>query len=457
MTMADDRSTTSDAHAAPEDPSAPGEETGSQWTLEIGRERPSAPWWVEAASLCQPAVRVLEEGQTIVVGSGPSAELRIADRSVSATHCALAVEAGRLLVRDLGSKNGVFVGGARVERADVGPGASFVVGRVVLTCRPGSLRTSGEELVAAPLPGFAGSSLAVRRVTHEVRRVANVKGPVLFRGETGTGKDVLARAMHAVGPRRGAPFVPLNVATLPRELADAELFGHERGAYTGAHGAREGAFAQAHGGTLFLDEIAELAPDLQVKLLRVLEDGEVRPIGGRAHRKVNVRIVSATWAPLHQRVAEGLFRQDLYQRLAVFVIDVPPLRERRSDLPILAERFLREIAPEVGPRELSSGALAKLAAYGWPGNVRELRNVLYRAAISAAGPMLGTQEVAESLDLAVAPSRVQVSSEQARAVVESHGGNVSAAARHLGIARSTLRDLLEGGRAARPSAGAAPV
>jgi hypothetical protein len=423
------------------------DETASQWTLELGRERPTAPWWVEGASLCQPAIRVLEEGGSLTIGSGPMAELRVIDRSVSAVHCALVVEKGRLVVRDLASRNGVYVGGAKVDQAELGAGSSFVLGRVVLTCRPGGARAADEDLVVAPLPGFLGSSLAVRRVTQEVRRVANVKGPVLFRGETGTGKDVLARAMHAVGPRRGGPFVPLNVATLPRELADAELFGHERGAYTGAHGAREGAFAQAHGGTLFLDEIAELSPDLQVKLLRVLEDGEVRPLGGRVRRKVDVRVLSATWAPLHQRVAEGRFRQDLYQRLAVFVIDVPPLRERRSDLPALVEQFLREIAPEVGVRELTAGALGKLAAYGWPGNVRELRNVLYRAAIAARGPALGTKEIAESLEISAAPQRITVSVEQARAVVASHGGNVSAAARHLGVARSTFRGLLDGTRA----------
>jgi hypothetical protein len=428
------------------EPAAVGDDTASQWTLELGRDRPAAPWWVEGASLSQPAVKVIGEGEGIVIGSGPGAHLRIVDRSVSATHCALAVEDGHLVVRDLGSKNGVFVGGARIERADLGAGASFVIGRVVLTCRPGGARVPGEDLAVVPLPGFAGTSLAARRVTHETRRVANVKGPVLLRGETGTGKDVLARALHAVGPRRHAPFVPLNVGTLPRELADAELFGHERGAYTGAHGAREGAFAQAHGGTLFLDEIAELTADLQVKLLRVLEDGEVRPIGGRLRRKVDVRVISATWAPLHQRVAEGRFRQDLYQRLAVFVIDVPALRERRSDLPVLADHFLRELRPEVGERELTAGALAKLAAYAWPGNVRELRNVLYRAALAGQGKMLGTKEIAESLELAAAPQRISVSLEQARAVVESHGGNVSAAARHLGVARSTFRGLLEGQR-----------
>ena len=156
-----------------------------------------------------------------------------------------------------------------------------------------------------------------------------------------------------------------------------------------------------------------------------------------------MRVVSATWAPLERRVAEGHFRQDLYQRLAVFVVDVPPLRERRTDLPLLASRFLRDIAEEVGPRELSSSALAKLAGYGWPGNVRELRNVLYRAAIATGGSLIGGAEIAESLEVASAPQRLLVSSEQARAVVASQGGNVSAAARQLGVARSTFRDLLE--------------
>src|SRR5258707_1349308 len=229
----------------------------------------------------------------------------------------------------------------------------FVLGRVVMGCTE-SAREIPTEGGGPPLPGIVGSSLAMRRVAREVHRLASLKGPVLLRGETGSGKDVLARAMHALGTRRSRPFIPLNVGTLPRELADAELFGHERGAYTGAHGSREGAFVRANGGTLFLDEIAELPLDLQVKLLRVLEDGEVRPLGGRA-RRTDVRVISATSAPLHQRVAERTFRQDLYQRLAVFVIDVPPLRERRTDLPILAARFLEDIATDIGPRELSSG------------------------------------------------------------------------------------------------------
>jgi DNA-binding NtrC family response regulator len=408
-------------------------------TLEMACDTPSASWNVEGSAASTPTVRTVAEGETIVIGSGAEANVRVFDQAVSARHCALTVQGGELRIRDLGSKNGIFVGGARVENARLGPGSSFVLGRVVVSCAPG--HRSSVEGDVAPLPGVVGGSLAMRRVAREVRRLADLKGPVLLRGETGSGKDVLARAIHGIGLRRARPFIPLNVGTLPRELADAELFGHERGAYTGAHGSREGAFVQAHGGTLFLDEIAELSLDLQVKLLRVLEDGEVRPIGGRA-RRVDVRVVSATWAPLHRRVAEGLFRQDLYQRLAVFVVDVPPLRDRRADIPALAARFLDGFATEVGPRELTSGALAKLASYGWPGNVRELRNVLYRAAASS-GSRIGGGDIASSLEISSTPDRVPLSPEQARAAVATHGGNVTAAARQLGVARSTFRDLLE--------------
>jgi DNA-binding NtrC family response regulator len=414
----------------------------SDLTVELAPEGGARAWWIEGGWTCEPPARRVAEGEVVILGSGPGADLRLSDPSVSSRHCSIGIESGHPVVRDLGSKNGVFVGAAKVESARLHAGSSFVIGRAVV-----AIRTGGGDLAALPvdaieLPGVVGQSIAMQRIACEVKRLAMVKGPVLLRGETGAGKDVLARALHAMGPRRGRPFVPLNVGTLPRDLADAELFGHERGAFTGAHATRAGAFEQAHGGTLFLDEIGELAPDLQVKLLRVLEDGEVRPLGARASRRVDVRVLSATWAPLHRRVGEGLFRQDLFQRLSVFVIDVPPLRERRSDLPRLSQRFLSDLEPEVGHRELSPGALAKLAAYGWPGNVRELRNVLYRAALSTETSRIGTKEIAESLEKAVAPHRVMLTADQARDALDRHAGNVSAAARQLGLARSTFRDLL---------------
>jgi DNA-binding NtrC family response regulator len=419
-----------------------GDALAADPTVELTAEHGARAWFVEAGATSEPALRRLLSGERIVIGSGVGSDMRILDRAVSGRHCAVGVEDGHPVVRDLGSKNGVFVGGARVETARLHAGSSFVVGRAVVAVSAGLGGTDATPPAVVEVPGVVGRSSAMQEVLREVRRLAAVKGPVLLRGETGTGKDVLARALHSLGPRRGRPFVPLNVGTLPRELADAELFGHERGAFTGAHAHRAGAFEQAHGGTLLLDEIAELVPELQVKLLRVLEDGEIRPLGGRAAQRVDVRVVSATWAPLHRRVAEGRFRQDLFQRLSVFVIDVPPLRERRCDLPLLCQRFLRDLEPEVGHREVSAGALAKLAAYGWPGNIRELRNVLYRAALSAESSRISTQHVAASLDKAVAPQRVRVSVEQAREILERHAGNVSAAARQLGLARSTFRDLM---------------
>jgi hypothetical protein len=417
-------------------------------TMELDCESYGGPWLVETGPAAEPASRTVEPGETIVVGASGPVDIRVFDRAVSGKHCSLELRDGRMLVRDLGSKNGVYVGGARLERAALASGSSCAIGKAILSCRasPGTWGRLNEP-TGLPLPGIVGTSAAMRHVAREARRVADVKGAVHLTGETGTGKDVIVRAIHAIGPRRTRPFVPLNVGTLPRELADAELFGYERGAFTGAHVARDGAFVDAHGGTLFLDEIAELPLDLQVKLLRVLEDGEVRPLGAKARRKVDVRIASATWAPLHCRVAEGTFRQDLYQRLAVFVVDVPPLRDRRSDIPALVSCFLNELSPEVGEKAPSTAALSKLGAYGWPGNVRELRNVVYRAAVRAPGYVIRASDISESLSVARTPGKVVVSRSDARALVEGHAGNVSAAARQLGVARSTLRGWIGSNRA----------
>ncbi len=421
-----------------------GDTRGGDETLELRQAATAGPWWIEVGAACGPVGLLLREGERVVFGSGRAADLRVADRTVSGRHCGVRVERGRAVVEDLGSTNGVVVGGARVERAILEPGASFVAGRAVVTCGPAPALLGASEPTVEPLPGVIGSSTAMQEVARQVRRIAAVRGPVLLRGETGAGKDVLARAIHAIGPRHARAYVPLNVGTLPRELADAELFGHERGAFTGAHIARDGAFTEAHGGTLFLDEVAELTPDLQVKLLRVLEDGEVRAVGARLRRKVDVRVVSATWASLDERVGAGSFRADLYQRLAVFLVDVPPLRDRRSDIPALAEHVLRGLRDEVGAKELTPGAVGKLAAYGWPGNVRELRNVLYRAALRASAVSICTDDVARSLHPVACATRAQVSSDHARELLERHEGNASAAARALGVPRSTFRDWLSG-------------
>jgi DNA-binding NtrC family response regulator len=413
--------------------------------LEVTIPVASGVWIIEAGARASPPSRLVEEGTAAVVGADESCGIRLFDRTVSHRHCRVAAQGGLLVVDDLGSRNGTFVGGARVQRAELLPGANMVVGRVVIACRNAPGVTARDLEIEPPsLPGVIGTSGVMRDLAREVGRLSTVRAPVLLQGETGSGKDVIARALHAMGPRKRRPFVALNVGTLPRELADTELFGHERGAFTGAHVAREGAFVEADGGTLFLDEVADLTPDLQVKLLRVLEDGEVRPVGGRARRRVDVRVVSACWAPLERRVAEGSFRQDLYQRLAVCVVEVPPLRDRGSDLPELARHLLESIRDEIGPCDIAPAALAKLAAHSFPGNVRELKNVLYRAALRCADGLIGPDDLAPCLayPTSAATHSIALTREQARALVATLGGNVSAAARQARVARSTFRDWM---------------
>src|SRR4051812_22102194 len=238
----------------------------------------------------------------------------------------------------------------------------------------------GEERRTA-LSAIIGDDPALRAALARAALVAPTTTPVLVTGESGTGKELLARALHELGPNPGGPFVAVNCGALPRELAESELFGHERGAFTGAAARRAGGFEEASGGTLVLDEIGELPLELQPKLLRVLETGRLRRVGGSGETAVRVRVVAMTLRDLEGEVARRAFREDLYYRLAGFHLALPPLRERRDDVPMLAQHFLREIEAEVGPRRLEPCALAALRAARWVGNVRELRNVIRRAAI----------------------------------------------------------------------------
>jgi DNA-binding NtrC family response regulator len=231
------------------------------------------------------------------------------------------------------------------------------------------------------LQAIVGADPGLRNVLARARLVGPTRTPVLVTGESGTGKELLARALHELGPEPGGPFVTVNCGALPRELAESELFGHERGAFTGAAGRRAGWFEEASGGTLVLDEIGELPAELQPKLLRALETGRIRRVGGQGEAAVRVRVVAMTLRDLRQEAQRGGFRLDLYHRLAGFELALPPLRRRRGDIAALAHRFLDELAPELGPRTIDAGALARLEQHEWPGNVRELRNVIRRAAI----------------------------------------------------------------------------
>jgi transcriptional regulator with GAF, ATPase, and Fis domain len=274
-----------------------------------------------------------------------------------------------------------------------------------------------------------------------VERVAGLPWPVLVTGETGVGKEGIARALHESSSRAHRPFVAVDAGALPESLVTSELFGHDRGAFTGAICTHHGVFESANGGTLFLDEVGELSLATQAKLLRVVETSEVRRVGSSMSRRVDVRVICATNRDLREMVAAGTFRADLYHRLVCVVLDVPPLRDRPEDLVELTELFIERISADLGRTRLSDGARIRLAAHDWPGNVRELRNVLCAAAAVSTGS-LGAPDI----DAAIA--RVSSSSPRAFTPVsythalEVSGGNIAAAAKALGLPRTTLRDRL---------------
>jgi DNA-binding NtrC family response regulator len=409
-------------------------------TAEIPREPESHLFWLEVGEPQRAWSVAVAAGCRVIIGSSAASDVRLADRTVSGRHAMVRCDGGRLWVHDLGSRNGVFVGGARVNRAQLTAGACFVVGHVTIgvRSRAADSPSAGE---AVGLPGVVGGSPAMRRLAEQVRRLASTSVPVLVRGATGTGKDLVARALHELGPRRQRPFVAINAGALPRELASAELFGHARGAFTGAAGRRAGAFQAADSGTLFLDEVGEVSPDVQVKLLRALEERQIRPLGSDASVALDVRVVTATCAPLEQLVGEGRFREDLYHRLAVGTVLVPPLAERRSDISALADHFLAQVQGDVGPKRLSSAALGCLAAQRWPGNVRELRNVVVRAALASTCELVGSRDIEAALhDQPIAKQRMSPTA--AAALVEACGGRVARAARTCGVPRSTFRGWL---------------
>jgi DNA-binding NtrC family response regulator len=301
---------------------------------------------------------------------------------------------------------------------------------------------------------LVGAARGLKEVDHLAELAANTDAPVLLTGETGTGKGLVARQIHIRGTRADEPFVTLNCAALPETLIEAELFGWERGAFTGSVASREGLLEMAEGGTLFLDEIGDMPLHLQTKLLSIFEEGEVRRLGGRRAKPVDVRLLAATNASLEASVERGQFRADLYYRLNVLRIHLPPLRERTEDIPLLCEHFLARLAGRDGVRSLSDGEMRALTRYAWPGNVRELRNVLERAcllhsgnpqpsALLEVGPHRkaapGKAETDERRpNGSIAPLEVVEREHLARALAH-HQGNLSRTARALGIALSTLK------------------
>jgi transcriptional regulator with GAF, ATPase, and Fis domain len=311
------------------------------------------------------------------VGSSPQSDLRLADATVSAIHCEIHVRETSILVRDCGSTNGTWVEGVRLHEGEVRPGAVVRVGNSAFRIDAGNApafvavsdKTSFGELV--------GSSLEMRRLYAILARIAVSNSTLLIEGETGTGKDVVARSVHAASTRSNGPFVPVDCGAIPENLIESELFGHVRGAFSGAVGDRKGVFEEAYGGTLFLDEIGEMPLSIQAKLLRAIETRSIRRVGSNTERHVDVRLVAATNRSLAECVNAGTFREDLYYRLSVIDIQLPPLRSRREDIPILAQHFYRMLeGPDATPPDQF---VQFLSSKSWPGNVRELRNFIERS------------------------------------------------------------------------------
>jgi len=295
-----------------------------------------------------------------------------------------------------------------------------------------------------------GDGPAMRRIFDTIRRVARTDVTVLISGESGTGKELVARAIHQKSPRRQRPFVAINCGAIPENLVESELFGHEKGAFTGAHTQRKGRLEMADGGTVFLDEVAELPPPVQVKLLRVLQERQVERGGGRDLIAFDVRILAATNRDIKQETTEGRFREDLYYRLVVVTIQTPPLRDRMEDLPLLATRFLERFSAEykVRARSFSAEALVAMRAYGWPGNVRELENRIRRAVIMAHGRRITALDLDLATDVVPVPPvslKAARSETERRVVVEAlqrFSGNISRAAKAIQISRPAFHELL---------------
>jgi len=400
--------------------------------------------------------------QAITLGSGAGSDVLLTDPTVSRRHLLAELRPAGAFVKDLGSTNGSFVRGARFQELVLGFGSEVSIGQTTLKFVPEEetvdLAPSEEEAFG----GLVGRDPKLRKLFRLLGDVAPSDATVLIEGETGTGKELFAEEIHRHSNRRNGPFVVFDCGAVPRELIESALFGHVRGAFTGAIADRKGAFAEAHGGTLFLDEIGELSPEVQPALLRALDKRTIRPVGGTAYEQVSVRVIAATNRNLRAEIAAKRFREDLYYRIAVIRMQLPPLRERPDDVRLLAEYFVQQLG---GGRVKTVGdaEIERLKSYRWPGNVRELRNVIERACTLSHGEALDLDDAMEDAVRPMTPPATTLDAnpstdlpfKQAKAIVidnferqyistllKRHRGNLSAAARAAEVDRKHFRELL---------------
>lgn len=412
----------------------------------------------------------LMERDVIRIGSAKTGDIVITDSTVSRHHAEIRRGRDGVLLRDLGSTNGTFVGHVRAKEVYLGPDTRFRVGRTELVFTPADEIIDVEPSASDHFENLVGNSVAMREVFGILERVAPTDLTVLITGETGTGKELASRAVHQRSKRNKSPLIVFDCGAAPDNLIESELFGHQRGAFTGAVEARPGVFEMAHGGTIFLDEIGELPLELQPKLLRVLEQREVRRVGASTTKSIDVRVVAATNRNLREEVDAGRFREDLYYRLAVVEMTMPPLRDRLEDLDRLAHHLLERSSHNSGVATIDPAVIGMFSSYRWPGNVRELNNVIERAMLFADGSSITIDTLPEALQAernspaAAQASPLPGSDADASALsfkdakdqlidaferqylmdlLERNDGNVSKAARAADMDRKTITRLMK--------------
>ncbi len=405
---------------------------------------------------------VMVDRNTFTIGSGSQNDLVIRDSTVSRRHCEIRVTPDAAVLRDLGSTNGTIIQGTRITEAFLDQGTEFQLGNTKVVFCPLRETEEYELSTSASFGGLMGQSVAMRRVFHLAETYAATSSTIHIEGETGTGKEVLAAELHRQSERADKPFIVIDCAALAQDLVASELFGHTKGAFTGANTDRVGAFEQANGGTVFLDEISDLGPELQPKLLRVLENREVRRVGGNQVKPIDVRVICASNKRLANEVNAGRFREDLFFRLSVVHIDLPPLRQRKEDIPLLMQKFLADHLSEEETDEVVDfdKTIAAFRNYDWPGNVRELRNIVEIACHSKRRPLnigaflyagrskteteTATESYSADRPFKVAKNELirNFETHYVRDLLARNDGNVSKAARHAGIERAYLQRLI---------------
>jgi DNA-binding NtrC family response regulator len=393
----------------------------------------------------------LERGVALV-GTDPANDVVLYDTAVSRRHLLIRDEAAGCLVEDLGSTNGTFIEGTRIKQAYVERGTRIKLGGTLISVEARSRTLAIDAASASECYGILGKSPKMRQLFGQIEMFAPSQLSIVLHGESGTGKEIIAHAIHLASKRASGPYSVLDCAAVDPALVASSLFGHKRGAFTGATDARKGILLSASGGTVFIDELGELPPEVQPRLLRAVEQRTIMPIGADTPISVDVRFVCATHRDLSTMVDQGRFRQDLLYRLSGVVLEIPPLRERIEDVALLADHFLNAVAPD---RKFDAAAYRALEVHGWPGNVRELKNVVERAAVAASGTRIRPGDLGLPASAPSQEARVPVPEEdvpqsldevEKRAIVralKATSGHREKAAGILGISTRTLREKIK--------------